>query len=397
MTPPKAVMIIAGESSGDHHGAKLVKAMRQKKEGLFFCGIGGPGLEKEGVRIAFDASLISVVGITEILGVFPNILKGLATVKRLLKGLRPDLLILIDFPDFNLRAAAVAKKMGVPVFYYISPQVWAWRQGRVKKIAKLVDHMAVIFPFETALYEKEGIPVTFVGHPLLDGDPLLDRDGSASPPQRVFKDAALKNRTSSNPTIGLLPGSRGKEIKRHLPEMMRAALILEKKFLEKGGQFPEFLISLAGSVERDDIEAIVSEHPPLKHLKIVPGGVEQTFRKSDFIIAVSGTVTLETALAGIPHIIIYKMSAITHWLARALAKVEYIGIANLIAESPMIPELIQKEASPENIARVTFDMLNDPEKLRAFKETLLQTRKTLGGGGASDGAANIAVGMIKTS
>ena len=391
MKPVKAVMIIAGESSGDHHGAKLVKAMRKKKEDLFFCGIGGPMLEEEGVRITFDASLISVVGITEILGVFPNILKGLATVKRLLKGLRPDLLILIDFPDFNLRAAAVAKKMGVPVFYYISPQVWAWRRGRVKKIAKLVDHMAVIFPFETALYEKEGIPATFVGHPLLDGD------GSGAPPQRVFKDAASKNRTASNPTIGLLPGSRVKEIKRHLPEMMRAAVILEKKFLEKGGQPPGFLISLAASVERDDMEAIVSEHPPLKHLKIVPGGVEQTFRQSDFIIAVSGTVTLETALAGIPHIIIYKMSAITHWLARALAKVEYIGIANLIAESPMIPELIQKQASPENIARVTFDMLNDPEKLRAFKEALLQTRKTLGGGGASDGAANIAVGMIKPS
>ena len=395
MKPVKTVMIIAGESSGDHHGAKLVKAMRKKTEDLFFCGIGGPMLEEEGVRITFDASLISVVGITEIIGVFPNILRGLATVKRLLKGLRPDLLILIDFPDFNLRAAAMAKKLGIPVFYYISPQVWAWRQGRVKKIAKLVDHMAVIFPFEAALYEKEGIPVTFVGHPLLDtGDPSCEAHSSSN---QVFQHPRSENAASSNAVIGLLPGSRRKEIKRHLPEMMQAALILEKKFLEKGDQPPEFLISQAQSVEREYLEAIVSEQSPVTHVRIVPGGVENTFRESDFAIAVSGTVTLEAALAGLPHIIIYKMSAITHWLAKTLAKVEHIGIANLIAKSPMIPELIQKEASPANIAQVTFDMLTDKEKLRPFKEALLETRNILGGEGASDGAATIAVEMIKTS
>ncbi len=369
MGPVKTVMIIAGESSGDHHGAKLVRAMRKRDSELFFCGIGGPALEKEGVRIIFDASLLSVVGITEILGVFPDILKGLATVKRLLKSLRPDLLLLIDFPDFNLRAAAMAKKLGVPVLYYVSPQIWAWRGGRVKKIKKLVDHMAVIFPFEIALYEKHGVPATFVGHPLLDDAPGTSAEKKSA--------------------IGILPGSRRKEIRRHLPVMIEAALILERRL-----DSPEFLISCARGIEMEYIENIMSERQKLKNFKIVPSGVDKTLHKSRLAIAVSGTVTLEAAIAEVPHIIIYKVSTISYWLARALINVESIGISNLIAGTPHVPELIQKEASPGNIAELAYEIFTDDDKIKKAMGRLREIKRALGGSGASDRAAEIAFGMF---
>ena len=188
-------MIIAGETSGDLHGAKLVKAMQKRNKGLFFCGIGGQALKETGVDILIDAREISVVGITEVFSKIPNILRSLGMVKKTFKTMRPDLLILIDFPDFNLHVAATAQKMGIPVLYYISPQIWAWRPGRVKKIDKLVDHMAVILPFEEDFYRKQKIQVTFVGHPLLE---------NSLPTKERIEDKWMND----IPAIGLLPGSR---------------------------------------------------------------------------------------------------------------------------------------------------------------------------------------------
>jgi lipid-A-disaccharide synthase len=187
------VAIIAGEASGDLHGAKLVKAMQKMHPALFFCGIGGSALKQAGVRILVDASELTVVGITEVFSKIPGVLKGIKAVKNLLKGLRPDLLILVDFPEFNLHVAGTAKKLGIPVLYYISPQIWAWRRGRVKRIGRLVNHMAVILPFEEQFYKEHNVPVTFVGHPLLEDD--LPAAG-----QR------LKNPGEENPVIGLVPG-----------------------------------------------------------------------------------------------------------------------------------------------------------------------------------------------
>jgi len=205
------VAIIAGEASGDQHGAKLVRAMQKKQPELFFCGIGGPALRQAGVRIVVDAAELTVVGITEVFSKIPDILKGMGIIKKLLKSLKPDLLILIDFPDFNLHVAAGAKKLGIPVLYYISPQIWAWRRGRGKRIGKLVDHMAVILPFEDKFYQEFDVPVTFVGHPLLD-------DALPSVGQ------ALKVGIQVPPVIGLVPGSRENEVTRvrmKLPDCFR--------------------------------------------------------------------------------------------------------------------------------------------------------------------------------
>ncbi|MGM0402624.1 MAG: lipid-A-disaccharide synthase, partial [Thermodesulfobacteriota bacterium] len=205
-----SVMIIAGETSGDQHGARLVAAMRKIDDNIAFFGIGGPSMEKEGVEIVVDAASLSVVGITEAFSRMPGILGGLSAIKRAVAKKRPGLVILIDFPDFNLHMARYVKRFSIPVLYYISPQVWAWRSGRIKKIRKYVDRMAVILPFEKSFYEQHGIPVTFVGHPLLDhrfGDPH-DLQSVSDGEKRV---------------IGLLPGSRHQEIARNLPVMLAAA------------------------------------------------------------------------------------------------------------------------------------------------------------------------------
>ena len=320
------VAIIAGEASGDQHGARLVAAMRKKNSALFFCGIGGPALRQAGVRILVDASELTVVGVTEVFAKLPGILKAMGTFKKLLKGLKPDLLILIDFPDFNLHLAATAKKVGIPVLYYISPQIWAWRRGRVKRIGRLVDHMAVILPFEQKFYTENNVPATFVGHPLLD-TPLPAAD-------QVFA-SGVEGQT----TIGLVPGSRDNEITRHLPVMLDAADIMKDRLKQA-----RFIISHAPSVERRQIEEIVTGHPCRMDVEIISDGVETVFARSDVIVAASGTVTLQAAIHGTPMVIIYKVSPVSFMMARALVRVPNIGLVNLVAGKQLVPEFVQGAA-----------------------------------------------------
>ena len=379
MTPlskQKCVMIIAGEASGDLHGSRLVTAMRNKNKALFFCGIGGQALKASGVRVLVDASELSVVGITEAFSKLPNLLKGMAVAKRTLKRLLPDLLILIDFPDFNLNVAAFAKKLGIPVLYYISPQIWAWRPGRVKKIGKLVDHMAVILPFEEDFYKKHEIPVTFVGHPLLDAN--FDYG------KKVFE-----NPDDDISVIGLLPGSRDREIARHLPIMLGAAQILFKRINNL-----KFIISLAPGVKRKSVEEIVNKKKGAADFEIVSGHVRKIFEKSSVVIAASGTVTLESAIAGTPMVIIYKVSPISYWLGRVMIQVKHIGLVNLITGKKIVPELLQDQASPIRIADTVFNMLSDAPGLEKLRLELLQVKDARGGPGASERVADIAIGIL---
>ena len=378
ITSQPCVAIVAGEASGDQHGAKLVRAMRKKQPELFFCGIGGPELRQAGVRIVVDAADLTVVGITEVFAKIPDILKGMGIIKKLLKSLKPDLLILIDFPDFNLHLAAAAQKLSIPVLYYISPQIWAWRRGRGKRIGKIVNHMAVILPFEEQYYAEFNVPVTFVGHPLLD-EPL---------PAVQY---VLKEGIQDPPVFGLVPGSRDNEIIRLLPIMLDAADILKQRL-----KHVTFMVSQAASVDRELIEAILGKYPAWADVEIVSDGVAKVFDRCDAIVAASGTVTLQAAMYGTPMVIIYKVSPISAWLGKALVRVPNVGLVNLVAGRGIVPELLQESATGHNIARKVENMLKDPDGFNQLRQELIALRDVLGGSGASDRVAELALGMINT-
>ena len=375
----KCVMIIAGETSGDAHGAHLVRAMMEKDSSIFFCGIGGDALRAAGVEILMEAKELSVVGITEVFAKIPKVLNGISIVKNNLRRLAPDLIILIDFPDFNLHIASTAKKLGVPVLYYVSPQIWAWRSGRIRKIKRNVDHMAVILPFEKDYYTRHNIPATFVGHPLLD---------SCSP----IEGEKLENEADSPTVIGLLPGSRASEIGRNLPYMLASASILQHRFKDI-----RFLLSVAPSISREWVESFVNPYKNTCRIELVCGNILEIFKKSALIIAASGTVTLETAIYGVPMVIMYRISPVSYMLGRALVDVEHIGLVNIIANERVVPELIQNEASPGKIAHTVGDMLNNPSELSRIKEKLAFVKSKLGEAGASDKTADIGLSLLKSN
>lgn len=369
-------MIIAGEASGDQHGAKMVRAMRELAPELFFFGIGGQALRAAGVHVFMDAAELAVVGITEIFSKLPGLIKGMRAAKRLLKTVRPDLLVLIDFPDFNLNIAAAAKTLNIPVLYYISPQIWAWRSGRVKKIRARVNHMAVILPFEAAFYKDHDVPVSFVGHPLLDDLPGVSAAFPAPLPER-------------GPVVGFLPGSRDREVARLLPDMLAAIAPLRR-------QMPDirFIVSLSPSVERSFLESIVAAHCPDQDIEIEARGVHSVLARSTMVVAASGTVTLEAAIAGAPMIIIYKVSPLSYLLGRMLVRVNFMGLANLIAGKGICPELLQDEVSGAGIADKVISMLQDPSGLAMCREELLNVKARLGSPGASRRVAEIALKLM---
>jgi lipid-A-disaccharide synthase len=306
-----------------------------------------------------------------------NIFECRKIIKNALKSLKPDLLILIDFPDFNLHIAGTAKKLNISTLYYISPQIWAWRSGRVKKIRKRVDHVAVILPFEEKYYKKHKVPVTFVGHPLLDKAPISAKNQKPT-------------RRANNKVIGLIPGSRDGEVNRHLPTMLNAADILNKRLKDV-----TFYVSNAPTVQRDLIEDILHKNTNTANVKVLSGGIDNFLNKCDFVVAVSGTVTLEAAISGVPMIIIYKISWLSYAVARLLVKgVKNVGLANLVVGKAFIPELLQQEVTPEKIAEQVLKITNNKNKLKKFKSDLSSVRKKLGVAGASDRVANIAINMM---
>ncbi|MCD6584301.1 MAG: lipid-A-disaccharide synthase [Desulfobacteraceae bacterium] len=376
LSAQKSVIIIAGETSGDAHGAHLVCAMKKKDPSLSFYGIGSHALRAAGVNILMDAKELSVVGITEVFVKLPKVLDAISIIKNNLQKLSPELIILIDFPDFNLHIASIAKKQGIPVLYYVSPQIWAWRSGRIRKIKRLVDHMAVILPFEKEYYTRHHIPATFVGNPLLD---------SYSPIEKKSDNEAV-----SPPVVGLLPGSRVSEIKRNLPYMLASATILQHRFKNI-----KFLLSVAPSVSKEWIASFVDPYKNTCRIEIVAGDIVEIFAQSTLIIAVSGTVTLETAMYGIPMVIIYRISPVSYMLGRALVNVDHIGLVNIIAKERVVPELIQGEASPGKIAETVGNMLNNPLELSRMKEKLNLVKAMMGEAGASEKTADIGLSLLK--
>ncbi len=368
-------MIVAGEASGDIYGADLVSEAVKLAPGLHFFGIGGERMREAGAETLIDSADMAVVGLVEVLKHFDVIAAAFKKLKQILVNDSPDLLILIDYPGFNLRLAKVAKKAGVRVLYYISPQIWAWRQGRVKTIARLVDHMAVILPFEAPFYEKAGVPVTFVGHPMLDlVTVVLDRSAAA----------ASFNLDPSRKIVGLFPGSRRNEIERLLPVIIAAAGRLKERF--PGIQF---ILPLASTLQDHDIVPLLAAAG--LDVTITRDRIHDMIRACDAVISVSGTVTLEIALVGTPMVIMYKLSPVTYQLAKRLIKIDNIGLCNIVAGETVVRELIQDHANPEEIAAEIGKLLTDHKYHSTIADKLGEVRSKLGRGGASVNVARLAL------
>lgn len=375
----RKIMIVAGEASGDLHGGNLVRAMSGIEPGLSFYGVGGERMRDAGVRLLANAADMAVVGLTEAVSRLRTILRVMRLLKDSLAAERPDLVILIDYPDFNLFLARAARKRGIKVLYYISPQVWAWRRGRTATIRKTVDRMAVILPFEEEFYRKAGVEVTFVGHPLLDE---VRRKYTREEALRRFglREDAI--------TVGVLPGSRRSEAARILPEMLGACRILAEKISPV-----EFVLPLAGTLDPDFVRDILRRFPV--RVAVIRDEIYDVIAVSDAAMVASGTATLETALLETPMVVVYKVSAASYALGRRFVHVNHICLANLIAGREIVPELIQDAAAPERIAAEIGELLVKPEKAREMKAALAEIREKLGTPGASERTARIACDMLK--
>ncbi|WP_408967408.1 lipid-A-disaccharide synthase [Oryzomonas sp.] len=375
----RRIMIVAGEASADIYGADLVREALRLDPLLHFFGIGGARMREAGVETLVDSADMAVVGLVEVLKHFDVISGAFLKLKRILSADRPDLLILIDYPGFNLRLAKAARKAGVKVLYYISPQIWAWRQGRVREIARLVDHMAVILPFEASFYKHAGVQVSFVGHPMIDLVKVAgERDDMAA---GFGLDPGRK-------IVGLFPGSRRNEIERLLPVITEAAVLLKKRFPDI-----QFVLPLASTLRDDDVTMLLTTAG--LDVVISRERIHDLIRACDAVISVSGTVTLEIALVGTPMVIIYKLSPLTYQLAKRLVKVDNIGLCNIVAGETVVRELIQEEANPVMIADEIGSILTDAGYAGAIREKLAAVRGRLGGGGASANVARLILATME--
>ena len=377
----KRVLMIAGETSGDIYGAELARHLYQLTP-LSIAGIGGKRMREAGVDILYDSSEISVVGISEILPHLRAIIRAYRIVTGLIKSRGADSLILIDYPGFNIRVAGVAKRFGIPVIYYISPQIWAWKKGRLRLLAQRIKKMIVILPFEEAIYKEAGVDCSFIGHPLVD-EVLNTRPLE----ETIHRYGIDKDR----PVIGLFPGSRIGEVSALLPDILKAARILK----DDNPQI-QFVIAVADSLDFQQIhETLSGSSLEVKmDIKIIKGEANDVLSICDIIIAASGTITLQAALLEKPMVILYKLSPITHAIARLLVQVRHIGLVNILAGKRIVPELLQREVTPEQIAAEAKKMLYDKDYYARIKRDLHDVRIMMGPPGASERAARVIAGML---
>lgn len=374
----RKIIIVAGESSGDFHGASLIKALRKLDPAIEISGVGGARMASAGARIDFDIKELSIIGFTDVI---KNILKIKKLFSELLLNIdteRPDLVVLIDYPGFNLKLASALKKRNIPVIYYISPQIWAWWKSRIKTIKNVVDKMIVVFKFEETLYEDHGVDVSFVGHPLLDKTHLgLNRED-------IINKLKLNDQ---NPIIGLAPGSRKMEIERILPILLKSVKKIKQKLpkaqftLLKSTALEDGLY--AAKINQSKLAGIISQNQTYEFLEVC-----------DFVLVASGTATLETAIMEKPMIIVYKVSFLNWLIARMLIKVPFIGLVNVVAGERIVPEFIQYQAKPDLIAGKALELLSDKQALLNTKIELKKVKDTLGTSGASKRAAGIILDLI---
>ena len=371
-TSPVGITIVAGEASGDLHGARLVETLHRREPCLSFTGMGGTGMRAAGVRLLADAGETAVVGIAELWEKRRALRAALLTLRAHLAAARPALLICVDFPDFNLLLARTAHRLGIPVCYFISPQIWAWRSGRIRTIRRLVRKMLVLFPFEEALYRGAGVDVAFVGHPLLDT--LADVPGRDACRARL----AIAETAQ---VVALLPGSRTAEVRRHLPILLGAAAKIREAESDV-----TILLGLSETMDREAVVAAAARAGV--PVRVIHARTPEVMRAADFLLAVSGTVTLEAAILGTPMLITYRVSVVSSWLLRMLVRVRFAGLPNLIAGTAIVPELLQGDATPDRLAAAALEVMRSAPRQVAMREALAEVRRRLGNPGAVERAAH---------
>jgi lipid-A-disaccharide synthase len=358
-----------GEPSGDLYAGALTRELRALSPGIAVAGLGGPEFAAAGGRLIADYRGLAVTGLTEAIGKLP---KSLATLRQLVADARrerPDALVVIDFPDFNFRLTRRIHKLGVPIVFYISPQIWAWRAGRLKTIREVAARVLVIFPFEEKIYQDAGVPVEFVGHPLVEL--AVGVEPRAELRRRLGLDAAL-------PVVALLPGSRTNEVRRILGDLVAAAAQVRSRV--RGAQF---IVARAPHLDDELFAAAKS----LAGCAIVEGETDAALRAADLALTASGTATVQAALHDTPMVIVYRLSPLTYKLGRPLVKVDTYGMVNLIAGERVVPELIQDNFTPGAVADEAISILTDPARTLRIREGLARVRERLGGAGASRRAA----------
>lgn len=375
----KKMMLVAGEASGDKHAAHMFQELKQRMPDVQGIGMGGSKMRQAGIDVRFDSSSIAVIGLVEVIKHYGEIKQALRLMQQLLLDERPDLLVCVDYKEFNFKLAKYAKRHGINVLFYVSPQVWAWRPGRVKKYGQVIDMMAVIFPFETAYYEAENIPVRYVGHPSVD---------KVHPRYSLDEARAHFELSEKVPVVGLLPGSRKNEIDRMLPVMLQAAELVHKRTPQV-----QFLLPQADSVSDEMLQAYIDAcEISIKVIKHQPYDVIQCCHA---VMTTSGTATLEIALLVTPMVIAYKLAPLTYYLGRMLVKTPFIGLPNIIAGKLIIKELIQHQANPQELSEEICRILDDSQYAQTIRDELFLVKQQLGEGGGSLHMAQLAQEMLQ--
>jgi lipid-A-disaccharide synthase len=374
-------MIVAGESSGDLHGGNLLKSAASGYPDISFFGVGGRRMGANGCDILIPSEELSVMGVTEVLSRLPGIIERFRRLAAVLKSAQPpDLLVLIDFPDFNLRLAKVAKQVGVPVLYYISPKVWAWRSGRARIIAERVDCLALIFPFEPEIYAPFNVRAEYVGNPLLDE--FAARPQGAHVREQLQLSADVK-------VIGIFPGSRQGELNYIFATLLATA----KKLYEEDPRIV-FIVPVAPSLQRSELENRIKDLGALLPIYLVEEDIYAVAAACQAVLTVSGTVTLQLALAGTPMAIVYKVAPLSYAIGRRLIKIPFAGLPNIIAGREIVREFIQGDAQPEALKTELLRLLNDTAYRKQVQDDLIHVQKQLGGPGCSRRVADMVADMV---
>jgi lipid-A-disaccharide synthase len=371
----------AGEASGDLHAGVLADAIRCREPDIRIVGMGGSRMAQAGVELLVDIGQSSVVGITEVVRQIPEFLRKRATLRRWMENERPNALICVDFPDFNLRLAADARRLGVPVVYHIPPKAWAWRPRRGIQVAEVADAVSCLFGFEAEFYRSQGARVAAVGHPLVD----VVREAKPLSQNEVRRRFHIPTEV---PVLGLLPGSRRREVARLLQPMVQASELVREAM-------PELRVLLPKAATVTDVTLHESAGTLLSNVLVVSDATYDAIRACDFVLAASGTVTLEAALLGVPMAVVYRLSALTFALAKRLVRVPYSGLPNLIAGREILPELLQSAASAENMARVALSYLRNPQLREAQRQALGEAMGSLGEGGAVERVADVVLRVAR--